>query len=155
MKKIYTFLFLLTALIYLNACNKDTDVFTPDPGQPNGPDQNWYSAITPAMPVNDLRNSLLLSASIDSFPVGNISSSVLSATGLYCTFLPNSVVDHQYQPISGMIGLTSYLLKKKGDMVRMGTSTIAGDKLLVSAGELAVKLKNGADELQLKIQLSI
>ena len=37
---------IITGSLFLNACQKNTDIFVPDPGQINGPDTSWHSVIT-------------------------------------------------------------------------------------------------------------
>jgi hypothetical protein len=55
MNKTTTFILLLASALFLNACQKNIDVFVPDPGQTNGPDTTWYNTISSVMPVAALQ----------------------------------------------------------------------------------------------------
>src|SRR5215218_5343475 len=81
MKIIKLIVFLLLSCWFLTACQKDIDYFLPDPGQPFGPDTNWYSTINTNMPVVALKNSLLLETKTDSTDISN-GLSLITGSGL-------------------------------------------------------------------------
>jgi hypothetical protein len=136
--------------IVLSACNKDTDIFIPDPGQVTGPDSTWYASITASMPVNNLMGSLALAPDIDSMNVNDSSAdTVLSASGLQCVFPIHSCVDTTGSPVSGMVYIESYLLKGKGQLISMGLPTVSNGNLLVSGGVFSIRLKKGNAAIQL------
>ena len=148
MKYIYKTLFFLTAVLVLNACKKDTDIFVPDEGQ-TGPDISWYSNITVSMSVSVLKSNLLLQPFSDTVQVGSNTSHLISSAGLECTFPPNSLVNNAYQPVTGTVNLESLLLKKKGDIIRMGAPTVSNGRLVVSGGEFFIRVSHTGSELQL------
>ena len=141
--------FLIAGAFLLNACQKNTDIFVPDPGQINGPDTTWQTNITASMPVSDLKNKLLFESHFDSIEVNSNIASVLTPFGIVVNFPPNSCVGATGQPIAGRVQVEIMLLKKKGDMIRMGRPTTSGDSLLVTAGEIFVRLKKDGLPVQL------
>lgn len=148
---------LLTGSLLFSACNKDSDVFVPDAGQTNGPDTSWYTNITPALPVSLMKKNLLIPVYTDSFEVNNNNAYVNTPFGLQCVFPPHCCVGNGGQPISGMVKVELMLIKKKGDMILLNKPTTSNDSLLVSGGEIFIRLIKDNQELQLapniKIQL--
>ena len=112
-KKIYILL-LLTGSILFTACQKDSDIFVPDPGQISGPDTSWYSIITPAMPVSLLKNNLILNTYSDTINVNNNNAYITTPFGLLCGFPPNCCIGSSGQPITGTVNVELMLIKKKG-----------------------------------------
>ena len=155
-RKIVTLL-LISAALLLNGCQKDTDIFVPDAGQTNGPDLNWYSTITPTMPVSLLKNGLVLETYTDSIQVNANNAYITTPFGLLCGFPPNCCTGSAGQSITGTVNVEMLLVKKKGDMVRLNKPTTSNGRLLVSGGEIFIRLKKDNQELQLapnkKIQL--
>ncbi len=133
----------------LSACQKDVDIFVPDPGALNGPDTSWHAAITANMPVSILKNSLLSETYIDSFEVNANIATVIAPFGLQVIFPPNCCVNGAGQPVTGKVEVELRQVKKKGDMIRWGTPTTYGDSLLVAAGNIFIKLKKNGQTLQL------
>ena len=148
---------LLAAGFLLNACQKNIDVFVPDAGQLNGPDTSWYSSITSTMPVAELKNNLTTVSYTDSFQVNNNTAYINTPFGLQCGFPPNCCVGNTGQAITGTVQVELMLVKKKGDMIKLNKPTTSNDRLLVSGGEIFIRLKKDNQELQLasnvKIQL--
>ena len=142
-------LFLITVGITLNACQKNSDIFVPDPGQVNGPDTNWYSTITPSMPVSSLKTALSFGYYTDSIQVGPNNAYLITPFGLLCGFPPNCCVNGTGQSVTGTVQVEILLVKKKGDMIRLDRPTISGGRLLVSGGEIFLRLKKSGQELSL------
>ncbi|MEP7256269.1 MAG: hypothetical protein ABI666_10880 [Ferruginibacter sp.] len=140
---------LLAGIILLSACEKNTDIFVPDPGQLNGPDTSWQSTITTAMPVSNLKTSLLFDPYIDTIEVNNNIASVLTPFGVQVNFPANSCVSSTGQPVTGRVDVEIMLLKKKGDMIRQSKPTTYNDSLLVTAGEIFIILKKNGLPVQL------
>lgn len=140
---------LIAGTIFLNACEKNTDIFVPDPGQTNGPDTTWHSIITTTMPVSNLKTSLLFEPYRDSILVNNNVASIVTPFGLQVNFPANSCVSAGGQPITGRVEVEIMLLKKKGDMVRLSKPTTFNDSLLVAAGEIFILLKKDGLAVQL------
>ncbi len=149
-KNIIPLLFISSSLL-LTACQKDTDVFIPDPGQVSGPDTNWVATITAGMPVTILQNNLLLETYTDSFEVNaNLATVNATAAGLNINFPPFCCQRPNGLTVSGKVYLELLLLKNKGDMIRMARPTSSNNRLLVSGGSFFIKLKKDGEELQLK-----
>ena len=92
--KLKTIILLLFAGGFLlTACQKNTDIFVPDPGQTNGPDTIWQATITAAMPVSILKRNLLPETYVDSFIVGANIATVITPLGVQINFPPNSCVN--------------------------------------------------------------
>lgn len=146
---------LIAGTVFLSACQKNTDIFVPDPGQLNGPDTTWHNSITATMPVSSLKSNLLYEPYIDSFEVtGNIAS-ILTPSGLQVTFPPNCCVNGAGQTVTGKVQVELLLIKKKGDMIRLNKPTTSFDKLMVSSGQVFVRLKKNGQVVQLAPNLKI
>ncbi len=133
----------------LNACQKNIDVFIPDPGQINGPDTGWYSTITASMPVTILTNSLLTEPYQDSIIVGPNIASVVTPFGLQVNFPANCCTNGAGQPVTGKIQVELQVVKKKGDMIRLNKPSASNDSVMVTAGEIYIKLKKDTQTLHL------
>ena len=143
--KLKTIILLLFAGGFLlTACQKNTDIFVPDPGQTNGPDTSWQTTITAALPVSILKRNLLPETYVDSFIVSANIATVITPLGLQINFSPNCCVNSIGQPITGRVQVEIVLVKKKGDMIRLNLPTTYNDSLLVAAGHIFIRLmKNG------------
>ena len=132
----------------LSACQKDIDEFVPDPGQLNGPDTTWYSAVAASAPINDLKNQLIISSYNDSIQVGSSSSYITTPSGLQCYFPAHSLTTHTGQTLTGSAKIELMHIKTKGDMIRLGKPTTSNGRLLVNGNETFVRAKNDTAELQ-------
>lgn len=141
-------LLLISGIVLLNACKKNSDVFVPDPGQVTGPDTNWVSNITASMPASVLKASLSIEPYRDSFEINANSVTITTPFGLECTFTPNCAVDNS-GPVTGKVYVELLLVKKKGDMIRMDKPTTSDGRLLVSGGEIFVNLSKNGNNLHL------
>ena len=153
-KKIVTILLLAGSLIF-SACKKDSDVFVPDNGQLNGPDTSWYNTITSTMPVSVLKSNLMIPVYYDSFKVDSNNAYVLTPFGLQLGFPPHSCVGNAGQTISGFVQVELQLVKKKGDMIQLNKPTTSNNKLLISGGEVFIRLKQNGQNLQLAPNVKI
>ena len=147
--------FLIAGSIIFTSCQKDSDIFVPDPGQLAGPDTSWYSIITPSMPVSVLKNNLTLPVYADSFEVNNNNAYVLTPFGLQCGFPPHCCVGNAGQTISGFVKVELVLIKKKGDIIQLNRPTISNNRLLISGGEVFVRLTQNGQDLQLAPNVKI
>jgi hypothetical protein len=141
--------FLAAGLLLLNACQKNTDIFVPDPGQLNGPDTTWQNTVTASMPVSLLKNSLLIDPYSDSIEVNSNIATVNTPFGVQVNFPPNCCVNTAGQPLTGKVQVELLVLRKKGDMIRMNKPTTNYDSLLVTAGEIFIRLKKDGVPVQL------
>ena len=152
MKKITTFILLLAGAIFLNACQKNIDVFVPDPGQTNGPDTAWYNSISSTMPVATLQTNLnvQVEAAKDSFEISTSSAASITTTnGVQCTFPALSCVNTAGLPVTGKIHLELLLVRKKGDMVLLNKPTSSNGRMLVTGGEIFIRLFKDGQEIHL------
>ncbi len=148
--KLKTFILIFFAGGFLlTACQKNVDVFVPDPGQSNGPDTSWHATVTATMPVSLLKVKLLAETYVDSINVNANVATLLTPSGLQVIFPPNSCVNSVSQPVTGRVQVEVQLVKKKGDMIRMNLPTTNNDSLLVAAGHIFIKLKKDGQTLQL------
>ena len=147
-RKILSGLLIATGFL-LNACQKDIDVFIPDAGQLNGPDTSWYSSITATMPVTSLKNNLAADFYHDSIQVNANNAYIVTPSGLQCGFPPNCCVSNTGQAITGSVQVELMLIKNKGEMIRMNKPTASNGRLLVSGGEIFIRLKKDGNEVQL------
>jgi len=138
---------LLIAGVLLSSCQKDLDLFVPDPIA--GFDSTWHNNIDNSMPVAGLKTALLLPIYKDSFELNATTVVLNTGSGLQCTFYPGSILTASNTPVAGRIYIETQLLKAKGDMIRMGTPTTSNGKLLISGGEFFVRLTKNGQELQL------
>jgi len=143
------FYILLIAVVALSSCQKDLDLFVPDPI--TGYDSTWYNTLDNSMPVASLKATLSLPVYKDSFELNTASVTIMTGAGLECIFNPGSVLTSSNVPVTGKIYLETYLLKKKGDILRMGTPTISDGRLLVSGGEFFIRLTKDGNELHLAL----
>jgi hypothetical protein len=145
-KKIATLLLIATTFI-LNACQKNIDVFVPDPGQQNSADTIWSNSIAATAPVLTLQTNLRTELIKDSIEISATIATQLTTNGLQCTFPANCCINNLGQIVTGKIYVEALLIKKKGDMVLMNKPTTAYGNLLVSGGEIFISLKKDGKDL--------
>jgi hypothetical protein len=152
-KNIVTIL-LISAAFFLNACQKNIDIFVPDPGQPNSADTVWAASLPATAPVFSLQTNLaattLLSEPVkDSFEVNANAATVLLTNGLQLTFPPLCFVNSAGLPVDGKVYVEARLIKTKGDMVLLNKPTTSNGSMLVSGGEAFVSVSKNGQQLQL------
>lgn len=143
-------LILFAGGLLLNACQKDIDIFVPDPGQLNGPDTSWQNTITATMPVSILKNNLSQEpVYLDSITVNANIATVTTPLGIQVNFPPNCCVTGAGQPVTGRVQVELMVVKKKGDMIRFNKPSTWNDSMLVTAGQIFIQLKKDGQVLQL------
>ena len=144
-------LLLIAGALFLNACQKNTDIFVPDPGQLNAPDTAWVNTVTSAMPVIILQNTLQLQTELvkDSFEVNNTAATITTSNGVHLGFPPLSCVTTAGLAVTGKVFVELLLIKKKGDMVLLNKPTTSNGSMLVSGGEIFISLKKDGKDLLL------
>jgi len=152
-KKIVTIL-LISAAFFLTACQKNIDIFVPDPGQLNGADTTWAASLPATAPVFSLQTSLsassLLSEPVkDSFEITANAVTVILTNGLQLTFPPHCFVNSAGQTVDGKVNVEARLIKTKGDMVLLNKPTTSNGSMLVSGGEVFVSVSKNGQQLQL------
>ncbi len=148
-------LVLIIAAFTLNACEKDTDVFVPDPNQLIGPDTNWHTAIPTPVSVASLRNSLLIAPYLDTITVNAGSVTINTPFGIQVTFPPHCCTNGAGQNVTGKVDVEMQMLKKKGDMIRLDKPSTYNDTMLLTAGEIFIQLKKDGQALQLAPNVKI
>ncbi|MBS1511124.1 MAG: hypothetical protein JST86_09800 [Bacteroidetes bacterium] len=149
-KKIITILIICSAFM-LNACQKNVDVFVPDSGQTNGPDTAWVSSITATMPVASLQTTLVFQPVRDSFELPATGSTPITylAPDAQLIFPPHCFVTANGTVVTGKVYIDVQVIKRKGDMVLLNKPTISNGNMLISAGELFIRVMQNGQELQL------
>jgi len=146
-KKIATILIISSAL-FLTACQKNVDVFVPDPGQ-TGPDTTWTATVPSTAPVFALQTNLLSEPVRDSFEVNANVAIITTTNGVQCTFPPLAFVTSAGVPVTGRVYVEVRLIKTKGEMVMLNKPTISNGNVLVSGGELFISVSKNGQALQL------
>ena len=149
--KIKAFILILFAgALCLNACQKDVDIFVPDPGQLNGPDTSWQNTVTASMPVSILKSNLSQEpVYLDSINVNANIATVTTPFGIQVNFPPNCCTTGAGQSVTGKVQVEIMVIKKKGDMIRHNKPSTWNDSMLVTAGQIFIQLKKEGQVLQL------
>ncbi len=149
--KIKAFILILFAgSLLLNACQKDIDIFVPDPGQLNGPDTSWQNTVTASMPVSILKSNLSQEpVYLDSITVNANIATVTTPFGIQVNFPPNCCTNGAGQSVTGKVQVEIMAIKKKGDMIRLNKPSTWNDSMLVTAGQIFIQLKKEGQILQL------
>ncbi len=149
MNKKIIILVLFAGSLFLNACQKDVDVFIPDAGQINGPDTTWQSTVTTIMPVSVLKNNLLAEPYRDTINVNANIATIVTPFGMQVNFPPNCCTTGAGQPVTGKVDVEIQVVKKKGDMIRLDKPSTYNDSMLVTTGQIFIRLKKEGQPLQL------
>ena len=149
MNKKIIILALFAGGLFLSACQKDVDVFVPDAGQLNGPDTTWQNTITATMPVSVLKNSLITEPYLDTINVNANIATVVTPFGMQVNFPANCCTTRAGQPVTGRVDVEIQVVKKKGDMIRLDKPSTYNDSMLVTAGQIFIRLKKAGQSLLL------
>ena len=101
------------------------------------------------MPVSSIINNISYNNYTDSIQLNSNTAYLVTPFGLNCGFPPHSVQSMAGQVITGTVQVEVMLVKKKGDMIRLNLPTTSNGRLLVSGGEVYIRLKKDNQELQL------
>ncbi len=142
-------LLIFAVVLAMSSCKKDSDIFVPDPTLIQGPDTTWLNTLSDSTPARRLLASIAPAVYIDSFEVNNSPATITSTDGLTCVFPPLCCVTPNGTPVTGKVYVQMLLIRKKGDMIAADKPTISNGRLLVSGGEIFVKLIRNGDELRL------
>ena len=113
------------------------------------------ATVTASMPVSVLKTSLLQEPYLDSIEVNATTATIVSPSGLQVTFPPHSCVTALGQTITGKVQVELQVVKKKGDMIRMNKPSTYNDSMLVTAGEIFIRLKKDGQTVQLAPNVKI
>jgi hypothetical protein len=151
MKKIITIATILFSGLFLfNSCQKNIDIFVPNPGQTAGPDSNWYSTINNTMPIRALQAALVAAPAKDSFESSSNTFTTVNIAGMQIKFSPQCCTNGSGQVITGKIYIEARLVKSKGDMILLNKPTSSNNEMLASGGEIFLSL-SGANGQPLQI----
>lgn len=140
-------LFSLVTTVVFTACQKDIDLFIPDTTSA-GPDTNWVASVTDLLPVSDIKRLLRRDHLLDSIDATS-GGTFQTSEGLAVSVLPGSLLLPGGQPATGRIHIETLLIRHKGDMVRLDKPTTSFGRILISGGEIFIKIRKGAEELHL------
>lgn len=142
------FAIVIVSAIWLFSCQKDLDVFVPDSPAPQGPDTIWHNILGADLPVKLLKKQLAPVVKLDSFEVGNLPN-IINTSGMQLRFPVNCLVTQNGQPVTGKVFLETLLITKKGNMILADKPTISNGRVLISGGELFVRVRKENEELVL------
>lgn len=145
MNKIILNLFVLALLLI--SCQKDSDIFIPNTTSV-GLDTNWVAAVTDVSPVSEVKRLLKKENLVDSVDA-SVGGTFQTSDGLNVMVLPQSLLLPSGLPATGRIYIETIIVKQKGDMVRVDKPTTSFGRILVSAGEIFIRIRKENVELQL------
>lgn len=144
--KIILFHLVIAAMLF-TSCQKDTDIFIPDTTSV-GLDTNWVSAVTDLSPVSDVKRLLRKENSLDS--VDAIAGGTFQTSErLTVIVLPGSLQLSNGQVATGKIYVETLVIKQRGDMVKLDKPTTSFGRLLISGGEIFIRIRKDNEELHL------
>ena len=136
---------LLAAVLF--SCQKDTDIFIPG-GTSTGLDTNWVAAVTDLSPVSEMKKLLRKETVLDSTDAA-AGGTFQTADGLTVMVLPSSLLLPGGAVATGRIHIEMTLVKQRGDMIRLDKPTTSNGRVLVSGGEIFIKIRKDNEELHL------
>ena len=144
--KIILFL-LVIASMFITSCQKDTDLFIPN-SSTAGLDTNWVSSVTDLSPVSDLKKLLRRENILDSMDA-SAGGTVQTSEGLTVIVPPASLQLSTGVLATGKIHIETMLIKQRGDMVMLDKPTTSNGRILISGGEIFVRIRKETEELHL------
>lgn len=138
---------LALATLMFTSCQKDTDLFIPNTTSV-GLDTNWVAAVTDLSPVSEVKKLLRKENFVDSVDV-TAGGTFQTSEGLTVTVLPGSLQLKNGQMATGKIYVETKLVMQRGDMVRLDKPTTSFGRILVSGGEIFVRIRKENEELHL------
>lgn len=144
--KIVLFHLMITAMLF-TSCQKDTDIFIQGTTSV-GLDTNWVSAITDLSPVSEVKKLLRKENFVDSLDAST-GGTFQTSEGLTVIVLPGSLQLSNGITATGKIHVETLLIKQRGDMVRFDKPTTSFGRVLISGGEIFVRMRKENEELHL------
>lgn len=139
--------YLAIAVMLITSCQKDLDIFIPDTTTP-GLDTNWVASVTDQSPISEVKKLLKKENFIDSMDAA-AGGTFQTSEGLSVTVLPGSLQLLNGQTASGKIHIETMLIKQRGDMVRLDKPTTSFGRVLISGGEIFIRIRKENEELHL------
>lgn len=144
--QIILFHLVLLAVLF-TSCHKDTDIFIPDTTS-IGLDTNWVATVTDQAPVSDVKRLLSKEKFLDSVDA-TAGGTFQTSEGLTIIVLPQSLLLSSGQLATGRIYIETILVKQRGDMVRLDKPTTSFGRVLISGGEIFIRIRKENEELHL------
>lgn len=135
----------ITAMLF-TSCQKDTDIFIPTTSV--GLDTNWVAAVTDLSPVSEMKRLIKKESITDSLDA-TTGGTLITSDGLTVIILPSSLQLSNGAPATGKIYIETMLVKQRGDMVQMDKPTTSNGRVLVSGGEIFIRIRKENEELHL------
>ncbi len=156
MRKFIYSLLLVGCVVVFHSCQKDLDQFIPDPNQLNGPDTAWVAQIGPTTPIAVLRKNILVQPETINFVADAVADTLYTSNGLKLYIPANGFSSNSGSTASGNVQLATYLIQKKGDMIRMNKPTVSSDlRQMELIGTLFLQPTLNADTLHVTPNMSI
>jgi hypothetical protein len=143
--KIILFHLVIAAMLF-TSCQKDTDIFIPTTSV--GLDTNWVATVTDLSPVSDVKKLLRKDNFLDSVDA-TAGGTFQTSEGLTVIVLPGSLQLSTGQVATGKIYVETILVKQRGDMIKLDKPTTSFGRILVSGGEIFVRIRKESEELHL------
>jgi hypothetical protein len=140
-------LFYLVAAMLFTSCQKDTDIFIPDTTSV-GLDTNWIATVTDLSPVSEVKRLLRKENFLDSIDA-TAGGTFQTSDGLTVIVLPGSLLLPGGVLATGRIHVETILVKNRGDMVRLDKPTTSFGRVLISGGEIFIRIRKENEELHL------
>lgn len=145
--KAKTFLFqLMLMAMLMTACQKDTDIFIPH--LVSGIDTTWVAAVDDLSPITEVKKLLRRDHVLDSVDAA-AGGTFQTHEGLTVIILPSSLQLSNGQLATGKIHIETLVVRQKGDMVRLDKPTTSFGRVLISGGEIFIRIRKENQELQL------
>jgi hypothetical protein len=136
MKTYLSFLTILS-LLFLASCQKDTDIFIPDPGQQL--DSAWVTAVSANSQVTQLTEKI--SGTFNADQVSTATDTSLRNNTGFIIEIPRSSLLASGAEYTGIVRADFVLVQKKGDFIRYGIPTSSNRYPLESGGAFFIKLE--------------
>lgn len=134
---------------FVSSCQKDINIFVPDPGQINSPDTSWQNIVSSSMPISVLMNDLLPGLYKDTISVNTSSDTITTPFNLQVIFPQNCCATGSGLPVASKIDVELIVAKNKGDMIRLNKPTSYNDSIMITAVQIFIQLKKNGQLLQL------
>ena len=144
--KIILFHLAIAAMLF-TSCRKDTDIFIPNTTSV-GLDTNWVATVTDLSQISEMKKLLRKDNSLDSVDA-TAGGTIQTSDGLTVIVLPASLQLASGQLAAGKIYVETILVKKRGDMIKLDKPTTSFGRILVSGGEIFVRIRKESEELHL------
>jgi hypothetical protein len=138
---------IVLVVITFASCQKDTDLFIPD-GTSVGLDTNWVASVTDLSPVSEIKRLIKKDIVLDSIDA-TAGGTLQTSEGLTVIVLPQSLALSNGLLASGRVYVETMLVKQRGDMIRLDKPTTSLGRVLVSGGEVFIRIRKESEELHL------